>query len=225
MGERPGLPARRFDVVPNNLLQVSAMDPSALKTSEAVESRFGAPVLGVQWHPEYQLPQANAHQTASRASNLALMQWMLKAGRAYRAHRNAMKLLLEKYGAKDLPSKALKTASGVHFTGAPAHTGNTGVAPTAQVIPRHKEDTEVGNFSKSELAVRAYLFGLGRRPGKLFLTPTELFNLATGAPLSRFREEEELKQKPVLDFFAKALAAQKYCSEEAMATIKKWPLE
>lgn len=224
MGARPGLPPQPFEVVPNNMLRMSAKDPSTLGTSEAVESQHGAPVIGVQWHPEYQLPVKGGKQDASRRANLHLMQWMIKAGRAYRAHRDAMAemLKLKTFGGTATP----RTASEVQFRGAPAHTGATPGTPPASSIPitPHEDDTaDPAKMARAEQAVRSYLFNLGRK-GKLFLTPQELFNLAAGAPLSRFREPEDLKAQPIITFMDKNLWAQKYCSEEGKQEItKKWP--
>jgi gamma-glutamyl-gamma-aminobutyrate hydrolase PuuD len=224
MGSRPGLPAQPFEVVPNNMLRMSAKDPSTLATSEAVESQHGAPVIGVQWHPEYQLPVNGGKQAASRLANLNLLQWMIKAGRAYRAHRDAMAemLKLAQFGGTATP----RTASEVQFRGAPVHTGVMPGAPPASTIPikPHKEDiADPAGMARAEQAVRSYLFNLGRK-GKLFLTPVELFNLATGAPLSRIHEDEDLKAQPVINFMERNVWAQKYCDEEGKQTIvKKWP--
>ncbi len=215
MGTRDGLAPQPFEVVPNNMLRMSGRDPSALGTSEAVESLHGAPVLGVQWHPEYQLPIQDGEQAPSRAANLALLQWMIKAGRAYRAHRDAMAELLG-------DATPLKTAQGVSFHGAPAHTGNPGVGPGATTIPKHKDDTDPAAFARAELALRSYLFNLGRK-GKLFLTPTEVFNLASGAPLSRVRDPDELIKGPVIAFMKRNAWAQKYCSADSQQVVLKWP--
>jgi gamma-glutamyl-gamma-aminobutyrate hydrolase PuuD len=219
MGTRNGLAPQPFEVVPNNLLTVSAKDPSALNTSEAVESQHGAPVIGVQWHPEYQLPQDGSQQTQSRLANLNLLRWMIEAGRAYRAHRDAMAELLLLTGGG-----APKTATGVLFRGAPAHTGATpgAVQATARPIPKHKDDTvDTTNFAKAEMAVRRYLFELGRTD-KLFLSPVEVFNLATGAPLPRIHEPEDLKAGPVASFMNANVWAQKYCDGETKKTILAW---
>ncbi len=220
MGTRNGLAPQPFEVVPNNMLTVVAKDPSALNTSEAVESQHGAPVIGVQWHPEYQLPQTGSAQTASRLANLNLIRWMVEAGRAYRAHRDAMTELLQSLGGG-----APKTATGVRFSGAPAHTGATPGAAmaTARPIPKHKDDTvDTTNFVKAEMAVRRYLFELGRK-GKLFLSPVEVFNLATGAPLPRLHEPEDLKSGPVAKFMDANIWARKYCDGETKKTILAWP--
>jgi gamma-glutamyl-gamma-aminobutyrate hydrolase PuuD len=221
MGVRDGLARQPYPVVPNNMLMMSARDPSALQTSEAVESRHGAPVIGVQWHPEYQLPRPGGQNPLSRAANLALLQWMIRAGRAYRAHRDGIKALLTHFGAG--PTPTVGSAQGVRFGGAPQHTGDPGVGPLAREIPRHKDDQETGDFGRAELAVRRYLFGLGRKPGKLFLTPVELFNLATGAPLSRIRDAEECRKGPVVAFMNANVWAQKYCNEEDKKKIAAWP--
>ena len=215
MGTRTGLAQQQFEVVPNNMLRVSATDPSALGTPEAVESSHGAPVLGVQWHPEYQLPVNNGQQPASRNANLALLQWMIKAGRAYRAHREAMAKLLGN-------ASNLKTAQAVKFRGAPVHTGDPGVGPAATTIRRHADDTAPTNLAKAEQAVRSYLFNLGRK-GKLFLTPTEVFNLASGAPLSRIRDADEMRKGPVVAFMNTNVWARKYCDQPAKDMILKWP--
>jgi hypothetical protein len=219
MGVRNGLNAQPFEVVPNNLLKVSAKDPSALGTSEAVESQHGAPVIGVQWHPEYQLPQTGGQQTQSRLANLNLLRWMIEAGRAYRVHRNAMQKVLDLFGGGQL-----KTASGVQFQGAPVHTGDRpGAPPPARAIPQHKDDTlDTTGFAKAEMAVRRYLFGLGRK-GKLFLMFVEVFNLSTGAPLPRLHEPEDLRPGPVITFMKANVWAQKYCNEEAKQAILQWP--
>lgn len=238
METRPGLGARPFAIVPNNMLTMSARDTSAQQTSEAVESQHGAPVLGVQWHPEYQLPTTGgpkppAPQQAARAANLALLQWMIKAAQAYRVHRDSMTLILANANAARPEMAGL---SRVSFKGAPVHLGEPGTPSKAgarlgepgepskpAVIPKHKLDKNPVPASLSEAAVRAYIFNLGRQPGKIFLQPMELYNLAVGAPLSRVRDPEELKKGPVVNFMIKNVWAQKYCSPTDKTAIEKWP--
>lgn len=239
MGTRPGLGARPFAIVPNNMLAMSARDTSKQQTSEAVESQHGAPVLGVQWHPEYQLPTSGgpeqpAPQQAARAANLALLQWMIKAAQAYRTHRDAMTLILARTGGRP----EMKGLSRVSFKGAPVHLGDPGTPSKAgallgepgtpskaAAIPKHKLDTAPVPASLSEAAVRSYIFfNLGRQPGKIFLQPVEIYNLAVGAPLSRVRDTDELKKGPVSTFMKANEWAQKYCSPADKETILKWPL-
>jgi gamma-glutamyl-gamma-aminobutyrate hydrolase PuuD len=240
MGRRADVPDRPHALVPNDALRMSARDPGPLGTSEAVESAHGAPVVGVQWHPEYQLtptpgqagqPAVNSNP-ASRAANLRLIQWMLAAGRAYRAHRAAMALLLAteasraaRPGAKASPA-TLKTAAEVRWRGAPGHTGPQGVGPKARVIPKHKQDDAdpANAMSREESVVRAYLFNIGRRKGNLFLTPVELFNLAEGVPLSRFRDPDTAFTKSMI---VRCMNANpwlpKYCKDQDKKTIIAWP--
>jgi gamma-glutamyl-gamma-aminobutyrate hydrolase PuuD len=238
MGTRPGLGARPFDIVPNNMLAMSARDTDKQQTSEAVESQHGAPVLGVQWHPEYQLPttggaQPPAQQRAARAANLALLQWMIKAGRAYRVHRDAMTEIL---GNARAARPEMAQLPGVSFKGAPVHLGEPGTPSKAgailgepgtpskaAAIPKHKLDTAPAPTSLSEAAVRSYIFNLGRPTGKIFLQPMELYNLAVGAPLSRMRDPEELRKGPVKKFMDKNVWAQKYYSPTDKPTILSWP--
>jgi gamma-glutamyl-gamma-aminobutyrate hydrolase PuuD len=218
MGTRDGLHAQRFGIVPNGMLQQSAKDPKCVTMTEAVESTHGAPVLGVQWHPEYQLPQSGGQYPASRAANLALIKWMIEAGRTYRQHREVMAELLE--GKGETP----KTAQNVRFRGAPVHTGAPGVGPGASAIPRHRDDNDTAQRARAELAVRRYLFDRGRKDN-LFLTPVEVFNLASGASLSNLREDGELKQNSVVKFMNNNEWAQKYCDGASKQEILKWQKE
>ncbi len=230
MGTRTGVPARPYAIVPNNMLEMSAMDNSKLKTPEAVESRHGAPVMGVQWHPEYQLPVAGGEHPLSRLANLRLIQWMVEAGNAYRTHKDAMEELL---GSKHADREAVKssTVTNVTFAGANrTHTGATGRGPGASKITKHTDDTATDTFTMSEQAVRKYLFDRGRK-GKLFLTPVELYNLAVGAPLSRFRvvaqpgEEQEpdtLTKAPVIAFMNSRPEFRKYCNAETKKVVLAW---
>jgi gamma-glutamyl-gamma-aminobutyrate hydrolase PuuD len=214
MGTRPGLGQQRFSVVPNEMLQQSGRDPLSLGTTEAVESVHGAPVLGVQWHPEYQLPESGGQHPGSRAANLALIKWMIEAGRTYRRHREVIAELLN--------GGTPKTAQNVRFRGAPVHTGAPGAAPAARTIPRHRDDSDTAQRASAELAVRRYLFDRGRKDS-LFLTPVELFNLSSGASLSYLREPDELKKKSVVNFMNKNEWAQKYCSNGSKQEIINWP--
>jgi gamma-glutamyl-gamma-aminobutyrate hydrolase PuuD len=239
METRPGLGARPYAIVPNNMLEMSAKDTDPQQTVEGFESRHGAPVLGVQWHPEYQLPttdgkQQPAQQKAARAANLALLQWMIKAGQAYRVHREAMTAILTNAG---LTRTEMAELSQVSFKAAPVHLGEPGTPAKAgarlgepgqpskpAVIPKHKLDTEkAAPASLTEAAVRSYIFNLGRPTGKIFLQPMELYNLAVGAPLSRWREQDELKKGPVIAFMKANVWAQKYCSDTDKTILLKWP--
>ncbi|MBS8228948.1 gamma-glutamyl-gamma-aminobutyrate hydrolase family protein [Vannielia litorea] len=223
MGTRPGMAPQPFDVTPNNMLQKSAVDSGKPGTSEAVESAAGAPVIGAQWHPEYQLPthEEDEEHPTSRANNLALIQYMIDAAKAYQSHRASVEALIERFGR----GAPIGRAEGVRFSGAPAHTGATPGAPMpASSIPRHASDrASHHNMAGAEKAVRAYLFGLGR-DRNLFLTPYELLNLALGAPLSTFRTKKDRSGKRISSFMFKNVWARKYCSQDDKDMIlKTWP--
>jgi gamma-glutamyl-gamma-aminobutyrate hydrolase PuuD len=52
---RTGSLGARNMLVPSNMLDISAIDPDT-QTVEAFESLYGAPTMGIQWHPESYLP-------------------------------------------------------------------------------------------------------------------------------------------------------------------------
>ncbi|QDC09910.1 hypothetical protein FHY55_11935 [Oceanicola sp. D3] len=223
MGTRPDLQEQPYEVAPNNMLNMSARDPSALKTSEAVESAHGAPVIGAQWHPEYQLPTGadDEEHPTSRAANLRLIQYMIEAASAYKVHRETVELLIKRHKRKT----PIGNASAVRWRGAPVHTSATPGRPARPAsIPRHKEDTENPAWkSRSELLVRAYLYNLGRKEN-LYLTPDEMLNLALGAPLPAFRLKQLRHGAPIAAFLEKNVWAGKYLKAEDKRTVlNTWP--
>ncbi len=67
--------------------------------AEAFGSNFGAPILGVQWHPEAFYNNPNAHVSAPQ--HLNILRYMAKAGDAFRNKR----LMLKEFKSKALSQK------------------------------------------------------------------------------------------------------------------------
>lgn len=55
--QRPDAPNEPHDPIAHQELQISAMDWVGRGVPEAIESRHGAPIVGIQSHPEYFLPK------------------------------------------------------------------------------------------------------------------------------------------------------------------------
>lgn len=80
--------------------QSTLMSPQE-NTVEAFESRFGAPILGIQWHPEGYNADDLTHPSNKKNRNFApkahiqLLCFMAQAGDAYRAKRRMLRELLQ----------------------------------------------------------------------------------------------------------------------------------
>lgn len=95
-GRLKGVPSTSHDKQP--LLTISARggtpnDPPYLnkaekvpaKSVEAFETRHGAPVMGIQWHPE---AYGTGFEASHTQANKRLLNWMAQAGDAYEARRD-----------------------------------------------------------------------------------------------------------------------------------------
>jgi gamma-glutamyl-gamma-aminobutyrate hydrolase PuuD len=174
---------------PGGHLQVNARDSGPGGTVEGFEAKHGAPVLGVQWHPEYQLPltgnganHESLEQRKSRQMNLALIEYIVSAGSAYRARRNMLSEIEKDFQKHDSSKIQYPNQKGGQYRAeAEKKTPvlSTPLAPDEKSAP--------GNVSTKEKLVRLYLHNLKRTPWTL--QPAEWMNLIDGRPLSGFREK------------------------------------
>ncbi|GFM62046.1 gamma-glutamyl-gamma-aminobutyrate hydrolase family protein [Pseudomonas capsici] len=77
---------------PSRLLEVTAQDPDT-HTVEAFESLFGAPVMGIQWHPESYLPTMMGAQQGSpesRALSHSIFEFMVFAAQTAKRRRDVI---------------------------------------------------------------------------------------------------------------------------------------
>lgn len=81
---------------PNNMLQVVARTAgigAGVNTVEAFETKFGTPHIGIQWHPESNLPGMPGRDTATKQHQLAsdrLFKAMLTSANAFSGKRDTM---------------------------------------------------------------------------------------------------------------------------------------
>ncbi|MBB6246499.1 gamma-glutamyl-gamma-aminobutyrate hydrolase family protein [Rhodanobacter sp. A1T4] len=88
----PKVGARKEPLLKVSARGSTALDPPYLKKTgdyhqqsvEAFESRHGAPVMGIQWHPE---AYGHGFPPTQTQANQRLLNWMAKAGDAYEARR------------------------------------------------------------------------------------------------------------------------------------------
>jgi len=211
---------------PRNQLQVNARDSGGAKTVEGFESVSGAPVMGLQWHPEYMTPggagkRENALQTSSRQVNLAAMQYVIDAGAAYRVRRNAVKII--QGNIKDLEKTTAiaevqfrredEAAPKMKLTAPPKLPGETKLpGPTEMAM--------------GEYFVRKYLGALGGKRWQL--KSDEWQNLLDGQALSAVNENtpdyKKLGAKIAVDkWLARFLTASDLeKAKQATAPAKTW---
>lgn len=162
----------------SNQLQVNARDSGPAKTVEGFETRHGAPVVGMQWHPEYMLPTKSpvegetGAQTNSRQVNYQAIRYILEAGAAYQVRRATMKAIREHFGTAFV---AKESKANVHF---PEQTKGSG----ARAVPQGPPTSRVP-MSSSANAVTTYLGQFKRTPP--VLTWAEWTNLMNNRPLSQ----------------------------------------
>ena len=170
----------------SNQLQVNARDSGPAKTVEGFETRHGAPVVGMQWHPEYMLPTTSpvegetVAQTNSRQVNYQAIRYILEAGAAYRVRQDTLKAIRKHFGTGFV---AAESKADVHFPEQTKGSGTRAVTPG----PATARVPMVSNAK----AVTVYLSQFKRTPP--VLTWPEWTNLMNNRPLSQPPEPD---QKP-----------------------------
>jgi gamma-glutamyl-gamma-aminobutyrate hydrolase PuuD len=81
---------KQDNAIAANNRQGSLMKPTK-GSVEAFETKFGAPMIGVQWHPEAYNPKDPA--SLAPTQHIQLLQFMMEAGRAYQRRREVVKEL------------------------------------------------------------------------------------------------------------------------------------
>lgn len=194
------IPYRGID--PNNLLTVNARDSGAAGTVEGFESVSGAPLVGLQWHPEYMTPGGAGGtetdlQKASRKVNLAAMQYVIDAGSAYRLRRNLVKDIQQ--NIREMAGAFPKSAVSGNFDSPvtpiaavqvpskkPGDPPKPQTFPKPPLLPGEAKLPAQRDMALGEYLVRHYLGALGGKRWQL--KKDEWENLLEGKPLSAVRE-------------------------------------
>jgi len=120
---------------PSRLLEISALDVDT-DTVEAFESLYGAPTMGIQWHPESYLPGMPSDLDAppdAKAISLALFEFMVFAAQTRRRRTNLGAVLNLEGQAFVLLCESVKLCAAKQYVGA----GNAYIGAT-RLLPRDK---------------------------------------------------------------------------------------
>jgi putative glutamine amidotransferase len=120
---------------PSLLLEISAFDVDT-DTVEAFESLYGAPAMGIQWHPESYLPGMLGQDSGgpdARGVSLALFEFMIFAAQCRRRRADLGASLSVEGRAFDLLCQSVKLCASKQYVGA----GNAYISAT-QLLSRDK---------------------------------------------------------------------------------------